>query len=247
MVELSLFLLGISIGLSSAFLGVGGGLIMVPLLPLFIPLSPAETVATSLFVVMVTVFINSVSFIRAGLVVWPCAFYISMGSLSFAMLLAYMSVQAEGAVFRLGLAATLLVVLLNPMSILNVKRGGVKEFILGCCGGTLTGVSGVGGAILSPLLFQFKWLPEKQIVPTVNIVMFTTCLGTIISLSLGHPQHLALIHGEPALILLVGSFLSSFAGRHFNLGSYERKRCFFLKLLVFLLLIKVLSEFFFNI
>ena len=241
-VDFLLFCLGVCIGLSSAFLGVGGGVIIVPLLPLFIPIGAVETMATSLFVVMVTVFVNSFSFIRKKLVDWPCFLYIAVGSVCFSVLLSYIGVQGADIIFRLGLVLALLVVLFNPLSYFNFKRSGMKQIILGSFGGCLTGISGVGSAIFSPILFHFQWLDKKSIVPTVNVVMCVTTVATLISLFLGHPKGVGLLHLNASGFILLGSFLSSFAGRYFNLGPYERSRRFWLKLLVFCLLVKVLFE-----
>ncbi|MDE0119755.1 MAG: sulfite exporter TauE/SafE family protein [Bdellovibrionales bacterium] len=246
-VELSLFLLGVSIGLSSSFLGVGGGLIMVPLLPLFLPLSAVETVATSLFVVMVTVFVNSLSFVRKGLVDWSYFFYIGFGSVSWAVLLSYISVQGMDVIFRLGLVLALLFILLNPLSYFNFKPSRVKSFFLGSCGGFLTGISGMGSSIFSPIFFEFKWLEKKQIVPTVNAVMFVTTISVLTILFLGHPKHFGLVHLYASLFILAGAFLSSFVGRCLNLGPYEKYRRVLLKVLVLCLLIKVLFELVFKI
>ena len=215
---------------------------MVPLLPVFLPLSAIETVATSLFVVMVTVFVNSLSFVRKGLVDWSCFFYISVGAVSLAVLLSYISVQGMDLIFRLGLALALLVILLNPLSYFAFKPSGMKKVFLGGCGGFLTGISGVGSAIFSPVLFEFKWLEKKRIVPTVNAVMFVTTVSVLAVLFLGHPKHFGLVHLNVSMFILAGSFLSSFVGRYLNLGPYEKYRRFFLKILVLCLLIKVLFE-----
>ena len=241
-IELSLFFLGVCIGLSSSFLGVGGGLIMVPLLPLFLPLSPVETVVTSLFVVMVTVFINSVSFVKNCLVDWSCFFYLAVGSVSCSIILSYISVQGADVVFRLGLVLALLVVLFNPLSYFEFKKGKVKLVLLGSCGGILTGISGVGSAIFSPVLFEFSWLKEKKIVPTVNAVMCVTTIGALGTLFLGHEKQFELLHLNSAGFILCGSFLSSFFGRYFNLGPYEKYRKVLLKILICFLLLKMTFE-----
>ena len=241
-IELSLFFLGICIGLSSSFLGVGGGLIMVPLLPMFLPIGPVETVVTSLFVVMVTVFVNSVSFVKNRLVNWSCFFYLSLGSVTCSVLLSYISVQGADIIFRLGLVVALLMVLFNPLSYFEFKRSKMKTVLLGSCGGILTGVSGVGSAIFSPILFQFAWLEEKKIVPTVNAVMCVTTVGTLAALFSGHSKQFELLHLNVAGFILCGSFLSSFVGRYFNLGPYERYRRIFLKILIGCLLLKLTFE-----
>ena len=84
---------------------------MVPLLPLLFPLDPVETVVTSLFVVMVTVFINNISFVRKKLVNWPLFFDLSLGTVVFSSLFSYISVQLEHMIFRLGLLLVLCMVL----------------------------------------------------------------------------------------------------------------------------------------
>ena len=198
--------------------------------------------ATSLFVVMATVFVNSLFFVRRRLVDWPCFFYLSVGSVSCSVLLSYIGIQGADIIFRLGLILALLVVLFNPLSYFNFKRSGIKQIILGSCGGCLTGISGVGSAIFSPILFKFQWLDKKFIVPTVNAVMCVTTVATLISLFLGHPKRFDLLHLNASGFILFGAFLSSFAGRYFNLGPYEKSRRFWLKVLVLCLLIKMLFE-----
>ena len=215
---------------------------MVPLLPMFLPIGPVETVVTSLFVVMVTVFVNSVSFVKNRLVNWPCFFYLSSGSVTCSVLLSYISVQGADIIFRWGLVVALLMILLNPLSYFEFKRSKMKTVLLGSCGGVLTGVSGVGSAIFSPIFFQFAWLEEKKIVPTVNAVMFVTTVGTLAALFSGHDKQFELLHLKAAGFVLCGSFLSSFAGRYFNLGSYEKSRRVFLKILICCLLLKLSFE-----
>ena len=100
----------------------------------------------------------------------------------------------------------------------------------------------MGGAIFSPILFEFQWLKKERIVPTVNMVMFVTTLATLSTLFLGHPKQFELLKMDIAGFILIGSFLSSFIGRRFNLGPYEKQRQFLLKALVLCLLIKVLFE-----
>lgn len=215
---------------------------MVPLLPMFLPIGPVETVVTSLFVVMVTVFVNSVSFVKSRLVNWSCFFYLSMGSVTCSVLLSYISVQGAGIIFRFGLVVALLMVLFNPLSYFAFKRSKMKTVLLGSCGGILTGISGVGSAIFSPILFQFAWLEEKKIVPTVNAVMCVTTVGTLAALFSGHSRQFELLHLNVAGFILCGSFLSSFVGRYFNLGPYERYRRIFLKILICCLFLKLTFE-----
>ena len=231
-----------SIGLSSAFLGVGGGLIIAPLLPLFVQLGSAETMATSLFVVMVTVFVNSFFFIKKRLVDWSCFFYMSLGAVVCSALLAYVGGRSADVVFRLGLVLALLMILLNPLAYWDLKPGRAKEFLLGSFGGCLTGLSGVGSAVFSPILFQFRWLEKKRIVPTVNAVMCVVTVGTLSALFLGHAQGMRLVHVDTGVLVLCGSFISSFAGRRLNAGPYEKQRRFLLKALVLALLIKMTIE-----
>lgn len=65
MLELILLLsLGLVVGTFSALFGVGGGVLIVPLLPLAVNLSVRETIATSLFAIFLVVANNTLSFQR---------------------------------------------------------------------------------------------------------------------------------------------------------------------------------------
>ena len=55
-----LIILGLASGLASALLGIGGGVIMVPVLYLFFGLSMHQTIATSLTVILPTAFVGAI-------------------------------------------------------------------------------------------------------------------------------------------------------------------------------------------
>lgn len=78
MVLLSALLLGLGVGLLSSFLGVGGGILMVPLMPHLFAIDGRVAVATSLFTVFITVFFNTLMFARRKLMDFKLIFAIGM-------------------------------------------------------------------------------------------------------------------------------------------------------------------------
>ena len=75
--------LGALSGLSAAYLGVGGSVLITPLLPLLAGLSPLESVQLSLTLIFLMSAANSLGFILQKLVLWPWVFPIAAAGLVF--------------------------------------------------------------------------------------------------------------------------------------------------------------------
>jgi uncharacterized protein len=74
-----LVVIGISAGLLSGFVGVGGGLIIIPLLIVFVGLSQHEAQGTSLAVMLPPIgILAALNYSKAGLVKWEYAIVISL-------------------------------------------------------------------------------------------------------------------------------------------------------------------------
>ena len=244
--DVFLFFIGFLTGIVSSFLGVGGGIIIVPLLPLVMDLSQREVIATSLCTVFLIVFMNTVSFHLKGLIQWKLALFFGV----IASLGAYLGGSFTAYVDSLFMKGVLLGVLnLLAFSFLfqdsypKVWRNlsFIKKYALGFgvgfFGGLISGFTGIGvGSLITSFFIQFGLMQGKKVVPTSHaIVMMTSFFG---ALSFAGPVKeqgdvgfssfwkLGLIRLDIFLLLSGGALLASFIGRHFQhkMPSQLRKR-----------------------
>lgn len=187
------FLIGLLAGGGSSLLGVGGGIFIVPLIPLVIEISQRELVALSLFTVFFVVFVNSVVFSIKGLVKWRIVFlwgfFSSLGAYTSGLLTAFFDpvFMEIGLAFILCLFALLLFSPSFPKSLFeeeNLKFFGKKtffSFFVSVFGGCASGFTGVGSGVLTTSFFtHFSWLQKKNIIPTSqSITMLTSFFGAI--------------------------------------------------------------------
>ncbi len=72
---------GVLVGILSTVFGVGGGIVMVPVLTLILPYSHIEAVATSLATIFLVTSLNTFHFQKAGLIVWKIVPWIVITSI----------------------------------------------------------------------------------------------------------------------------------------------------------------------
>lgn len=212
---LFVFLIGILTGLSACFLGVGGGIIIVPLLPLIFEIKPTEVVGTSLLTVFLIVFSNTLFFHRQKLVQWKTVlffgFFTSLGSYLAGCLTAFVNPLLMEGAFAFVICILALIFLSEPSSkdkaVSKLKskeereekkqkkrRKNVLKPLLWSLGsliiGGASGFTGTGsGAVLASLLIHFKKINKKKVVPVTNaIAMLTSLFGAIAFLQSTHSK-----------------------------------------------------------
>ncbi len=251
---LSYFLLislGMLSGISSAYLGVGGSLFIVPLLPLLIGFSPLETLQISLSLIVVMSIINTLSFLYQKLILWTWVYPIVLTGLVASFLSSLVTSHMTNYTIRFVLWIFLIFMLGLSFFLKRViwlkTRKGVYAFgsLMGLCVG-LTGLG--GGFIISPYLHESKQVPSKNVSAVVCISMFFTSLFAIFGQIQGteFPFKNSSFWWFCYLLLLVPSILGLFIGYFFNIKDKSRKRrSFLLKLLVFVMFLKLSAEIFF--
>ena len=75
---------GLSVGFVSTIFGIGGGIIMVPLLSLILPYSHLEAIATSLATIIFVAGFNTYNFSKQDVIVWKIVPWIALSSSIFA-------------------------------------------------------------------------------------------------------------------------------------------------------------------
>ncbi|MCK4755165.1 MAG: sulfite exporter TauE/SafE family protein, partial [Calditrichia bacterium] len=86
-----ILLTGISVGFVSTIFGIGGGIIMVPLLSLILPFSHLEAIATSLTTIVLVAGFNTFNFSKQNVIVWKIVPWIAVTSSFFAFISARLS------------------------------------------------------------------------------------------------------------------------------------------------------------
>lgn len=258
---LILCLTGLFIGILSAFLGIGGGVLAIPAMyALFPKLSPQTAVGTSLCMIFFNSCINLYQFKKQGFtprlqVVLTLCLCVMLGSLSGASF----AHTIEPIMLKRFFGATVLFTLFRILFFPNQKqmRGEwslpptfanyLKLGVTGFSGGLIASLTGLGGgAIMVPLFIGLLHISYTQVSSYSNLAM---CAGTLSGLSfyalkktseVSFPvQYLNFfqsghVNFALALILSFGAFLSSPYGvKLANNANAKTKRKFYVVLLSF--------------
>jgi len=200
-----LLLIGIVTGTLAGVLGIGGGLVMVPLLTFFgVPL--VQATATSLVGVLLSSISGSVQNLRMGNLNWRTSLSLALFGMVTAQVGAWIGDRISEAALSLAFAVLLIVTirLMDLKQTLKKKQatatdGGTEEntpvpprtgldallpiALIGLSAGLLSGLFGVGGGVVMvPLQMLFLAEPIKSAV--------RTSLGAIVPISIsGLVQH----------------------------------------------------------
>jgi len=239
---LGLGVAGLAVGLVAGLIGIGGGVLMVPLLYAFYEhpewagtalsaaLAPTVAHATSLFVIVPTAIKGVISYQRAKLVPWRVALPVALGATFAAVLGARLAQEVPGAVLKL--AFGLLVVASGvqlgvgrPQPPDRALRDGLPTLVgIGVAVGLTSAMLGVGGGVVAiPLLTNVVRLDLQRVTATsLSIMAFASLAGTATYITGGlgveglPPGSLGYVHVWAALPLLAGSLLAVGWGASLN-------------------------------
>lgn len=219
--EAAVFLvLGILVGVIGALLGIGGGMVIVPLLVFMWGFSPQMAVGTSLFVVLLNALSGTAGYLRQQKVFVDAAAKFGLATIPGAFLGSYASEYLQGQLFYLvfGCFFVLAAVQMyrkagssgsgdnseNDLRNYNWKLG------MACSVGVgfIASVLGIGGGIIHvPFMVYVLHFPVHTAIAT------STCILTISSLA-GVASHAFLQHIEwlPALGIGIGALIGAQLG-----------------------------------
>jgi uncharacterized membrane protein YfcA len=196
-VLLSLAASGLAVGFLSGLVGIGGGVLIVPLLYFFYghpawggsqlapDLHAVVAHATSLLVIVPTSALGAWTYHRARLVAWRAALPIAATSVVAAFAVTRVAAGVPAPVLKLAFGALLLVSgarLLHP----GREAAGTRErahvgvaAVSGVAVGAMSALLGVGGGIVAiPILVYLVGLPlEKVAATSMAIIVFTALAG----------------------------------------------------------------------
>lgn len=190
---LCLILTGCAVGLISTILGVGGGILIIPILYLLFPdTHPTFVLSNSLIIIFLNSIFNTLTFHKNkkhfdSSMILPIGISAAISILLSVQLTWILDPILTKRIFSISLFLIFLKMLhnINSLEIQKNKKTDIQSvskasFILtGCTTGIFSGITGLGGgAILIPTLINYLKVPHHQISPTSNGVMiFTTFSG----------------------------------------------------------------------
>jgi len=186
---LVLLLIGVAGGLLSGMFGVGGGIILVPLLMAFAGLDQKRAAATSLLAILPTAISGSVTYALHGEIDYVAAGIVAVGAIGGAFIGTALLRRIPVVWLRWIFIAMLVVVALR-MLFLEPSRGEplpltpvlvIAYLLLGLVMGIASGLLGVGGGIIAvPALVALFGISDLIAKGTSLLVMVpTTISGTI--------------------------------------------------------------------
>jgi uncharacterized protein len=233
---------GLLVGFVSGLVGIGGGVLIVPLLYFFyahpawagvvVPSHVQAVVAhaTSLFVIVPTSILATWSYHKAGLVAWRAALPIAASSIFAALLGTRLAPLLPAEALKLGFG---LFLCFSAAQLLRPRRAAAAAparppvwfgILGGLAVGLVSSLLGVGGGIVAiPILIYVMGLGlEKVAATSLGIIVFTAAAAVVGYTTTGQdvpglpPGSLGYVHYAAGLPILVGSLIAVRAGTRVN-------------------------------
>ena len=228
--------LGFIAGILGSIIGLGGGIIIVPVLT-FMGFSPTLAVSNSLFAVFSNSVGSTIEYAKQKRVEFSLGWKLGLMAVPGTILGAFISSDLSSEIFKILFA----LVLISSASYIFLKRK-IEEkpvdisrlllvFSAGASffAGIISSLFGIGGGLIFvPLMVVALGISIMRAAPTSQfILMFASFSGLIIHSMLGHPDY------YQALLLSIGAFAGGILGARLSLEIKENK----LKVIVVIVLI----------
>ena len=228
--------LGFIAGILGSIIGLGGGIIIVPVLT-FMGFSPTLAVSNSLFAVFSNSVGSTVAYAKQKRVEFSLGWKLGLMAVPGTILGAFISSDLSSEIFKVLFA----LVLISSASYIFLKRK-IEEksvdisrlllvFSAGASffAGIISSLFGIGGGLIFvPLMVVALGISMKRAAPTSQfILMFASFSGLIMHSMLGHPDY------YQALLLSIGAFAGGILGAKLSLEIKENK----LKIIIIIVLI----------
>jgi uncharacterized membrane protein YfcA len=210
LIEILLFVvIGSMVGFLGGLFGVGGGIMMVPILVFsysHIGVSPTVlthiAIGTSLFVVIFTSLSSTYQQKKQHNIHWRSVFAIGFSSALIAFATTRVAAGLSGKHLRIAFA---LVVLFTAIRMLTEKGkeaqkrlelasspSFIRLVIIGVVAGVISGLAGIGGGVITiPMMYYLLGMPLKLAIGTSSAAILITALFSVIGYVLhgrGHPD-----------------------------------------------------------
>jgi uncharacterized membrane protein YfcA len=191
---LSLFFLGIIVGTFGSFVGLGGGLILIPVFLMGMHYTPQNAVATSLVVVFFNAVSGTVAYIKQKKVYYNAAISFALSTIPGAFLGSYLVKYFDGSSFRLVfgifLIMTAVYMFFKRNSTQNEPASLPQDYrynrplgmIFSVFVGVLSSLLGIGGGIIHvPLMIYILGFPTHIATATSSFILAVSSFSGVIS------------------------------------------------------------------
>ncbi len=182
-------------GFVAGFFGVGGGIVLVPLLLLFYQATGVTSLVsthlafgTSLLIIVFAAGSSALQYSRNNQVVWKAVLFLGAGSVVGAVAGAFLAGGLEGRVLRQFFAVMLGVVAVQLLTSMKKRKGDLVPEVFppslllgGLIVGLVSALAGVGGGIISiPLMHSVFRFPFKKALGTSSAtIVITACAAGV--------------------------------------------------------------------
>lgn len=252
---LILFIIGIGIGAFGTLVGIGGGLIMIPIFTFFmmpnIFHTTQEVIGTSLFGVFLNSLSGTLAYIRQKRVFFKAAIPFAIATLPGAFIGSWVTNLFTGASFKLYYGIFILFISLIMYWNSNNKKAKATEFnydkyeqkkyigiIISFFVGFFSSIFGIGGGVIHvPMMIYALSFPPHMATATSHFIL-------MVSSSVGVMGHFLLHHivWMPALSIGMGALIGAQIGAHFSRKTKPRMIVVLLSITLFLLGIRMIVE-----
>jgi len=243
--QLWLVLLGFAAGMLGSMIGLGGGIIVVPVLT-FLGFSPTAAASNSLFAALSNSIASTISYSRQKRIEYSLGLKLGLLAIPGTVLGAVISTDVTPEIFKMLFG---LVLIGSAAYIFLRKKFETREktisnqmivFAVGASffAGIISSFFGIGGGIVFvPLMVVGMGMAMKKAAPTSQLILLFASLSGVISHSiLGHPDF------TQAGFLAIGSFIGGLVGARLSLDIKER----YLQILVSVVILIAAAKLFFD-
>ena len=243
--QLWLVLLGFAAGIFGSMIGLGGGIIMVPVLT-FLGFSPTAAASNSLFAALSNSIASTITYSRQKRIEYSLGLKLGLLAIPGTVLGAVISTDVTPEIFKMLFG---LVLIVSAAYIFLRKKFETSEktisnqmivFAVGASffAGIISSFFGIGGGIVFvPLMVVGMGMAMKKAAPTSQLILLFVSLSGVISHSiLGHPDF------TQAGFLAIGSFIGGLIGARLSLDIKER----YLQILVSVVILIAATKLFFD-
>lgn len=200
MTILTFAILGVLVGLIGSLLGIGGGVIIVPLLTFVFDFSPQEAIGTSMFVVLLNSLSGAYGYWRQKRICTNAAWRFSLATIPGAFLGSYVSEYLTGKAFYIFFGIFFFCFALNMFwksttinkndnlnnvmpKTYNWQLGSAASILIGF----LSSILGIGGGVMHvPMMTYALKFPIKTAIATSTAILAVSSISGTISHGLLH-------------------------------------------------------------
>ena len=243
--QIGLVLLGFAAGILGSMIGLGGGIIVVPILTFF-GFPSTLAVSNSLFAAFSNAAGSTISYSRQKRIEYSLGLKLGLLTIPGTILGAYISSDVTPGIFKILFGIVLIssaIYIFLRKKIEASEKNLTKQMIVfviaaSFFAGIISSFFGIGGGIVFvPLMVVGIGMTMKKAAPTSQfILLFASLSGIIVHSILGHPDFLQ------AGLLAAGAFVGGIIGARISLDIKERS----LQILVSVIIIIAAIKLFFD-